>query len=196
MFMGENKIIQFTAIGNDLIANVQYEIETINGERLTGFLYCTHQPKNYYLKINNMKTQFKLGQIVRFKNYRRNNDEKEAYFVVIQEEDVANEMVLYTINTNRNYISGTTIIPEFPEEDLLIVDLKPSDLINQEITIKENLFHDVVIGVAVYFLGDNDSIQFNHVGDLLVSNVEFEFNSTIKHRLKGNLYIDLLIPLQ
>ena len=142
-----------------------------------------------------MKTQFKLGQIVRFKNYRRNNDEKEAYFVVIQEEDVANEMVLYTINTNRNYISGTTIIPEFPEEDLLIVDLKPSDLINQEITIKENLFHDVVIGVAVYFLGDNDSIQFNHVGDLLVSNVEFEFNSTIKHRLKGNLYIDLLFPL-
>jgi hypothetical protein len=49
MFMGENKIIQFTAIGNDLIANVQYEIETISGERLTGFLYCTHQPKNYYL---------------------------------------------------------------------------------------------------------------------------------------------------
>ena len=41
-----------------------------------------------------MKTQFKLGQVVRFKNYRRNNDEKEAYFVVIQEEDVANEMVL------------------------------------------------------------------------------------------------------
>jgi hypothetical protein len=142
-----------------------------------------------------MKTQFKLGQVVRFKNYRRNKDEKEAYFVVVQEEDVANEMVLYTINTNRNYISGTTIIPEFPEEDLLIVDLKPSDLINQQITIKENLFHDVVIGVAVYFLGDNDSIQFNHVGDLFVSNVEFEFNSTIKHRLKGNLYIDLLFPL-
>ena len=142
-----------------------------------------------------MKTQFKLGQVVRFKNYRRNKDEKEAYFVVIQEEDVAKEMVLYTINSNRIYISGTTIIPEFPEEDLLIVDLKPSDLINQQITIKENLFHDVVIGVAVYFLGDNDSIQFNHVGDLLVSNVEFEFNSTIKHRLKGNLYIDLLIPL-
>ena len=99
-----------------------------------------------------MKTQFKLGQVVRFKNYRRNNDEKEAYFVVIQEEDVANEMVLYTINSNRIYISGTTIIPEFPEEDLRIVTLRPSDL--------------------------------------LVSNVEFEFNSTIKHRLKGNLYID------
>ncbi len=49
MFLGENKIIQFTACDNDLIANVQYIIETINGVRLTGFLYCTHQPKNYYL---------------------------------------------------------------------------------------------------------------------------------------------------
>jgi hypothetical protein len=49
MFLGENKIIQFTPIGNDLIANVQYEIETISGDRLIGYLYCTHQPKNYYL---------------------------------------------------------------------------------------------------------------------------------------------------
>jgi hypothetical protein len=49
MFIGENKIIQFTPIGNDLIANVQYEIETISGERLTGFLYCTHQPKIFYI---------------------------------------------------------------------------------------------------------------------------------------------------
>ncbi len=49
MFVGENKIIQFTPNGNNLIANVQYEIETISGKRLTGFLYCTHQPKNFYL---------------------------------------------------------------------------------------------------------------------------------------------------
>lgn len=48
-FIGENKIVQFIPIVNDLIADVQYEIETISGERLTGFLYCTHQPKNYYL---------------------------------------------------------------------------------------------------------------------------------------------------
>ncbi|GAA4074949.1 hypothetical protein GCM10022389_20730 [Flavobacterium cheonanense] len=138
-----------------------------------------------------MKTQFKQGQVVRFKNYRRNKDEKEAYFIVIQEEDATNEMVLYTINTNRYYISGTTIIPEFPEEDLRIVDLRPSDLINQEITIKENLFNDVVIGVAVYFGSENDTIEFNQVGNFLVSNIEFEFSSTIKHRLKGNLNIKL-----
>lgn len=138
-----------------------------------------------------MKTQFKQGQVVRFKNYRRNKDEKEAYFIVIQEEDATNEMVLYTINTNRYYISGTTIIPEFPEEDLRIVNLRPSDLINQEITIKENLFNDVVIGVAFYFGSENDTIEFNQVGNFLVSNIEFEFSSTIKHQLKGNLHIKL-----
>ena len=49
IFMGENTILEFTSIGNDLIANIQYEIETIHGERLTGYLYSTHQPKNYYL---------------------------------------------------------------------------------------------------------------------------------------------------
>ena len=49
MFLGENKIIQFTPIGNDLIANVQYKILTISGETITGFMYCTHKPKNYYL---------------------------------------------------------------------------------------------------------------------------------------------------
>ena len=49
LFLGENKIIQFTAFGNDLIGNVQYEIETRSGDRLIGYLYCTHQPKNYHL---------------------------------------------------------------------------------------------------------------------------------------------------
>ena len=137
-----------------------------------------------------MKTQFKLGQVVRFKNYRRNNDEKEAYFVIIQEEDVANEMVLYTINSNRIYTSGTTIIPEFPDEDLRIVDLKPSDLINQEITIKENLFNNVVVGKVVNFTSADDTIYFKQIGAALVSETEFEFFSNIEHRLMGPLYID------
>ncbi len=49
MYLGDNIIIKFTPIGNDLISNVQYKIETISGDRLTGFMYCTHQNKNYYL---------------------------------------------------------------------------------------------------------------------------------------------------
>ena len=49
MHLGENKIIEFTPYEDDLIANVQFEIETISGERVMGYLYCTHKPKNFYL---------------------------------------------------------------------------------------------------------------------------------------------------
>jgi hypothetical protein len=138
-----------------------------------------------------MKTHFKLGQVVRFKNYKRNSQEKEAYFVVIQEKDATNEMVLFTLNSNRIYISGTTIIPEFPEEDLILVSLRPSDLMFQKITIKETTFNDVVTGTAVYFSGYNDIIQFKQVGTALVSDAVFEFTSTIEHRLMGPLYIEM-----
>jgi hypothetical protein len=138
-----------------------------------------------------MKTHFKLGQVVRFKNYKRNSQEKEAYFVVIQEKDATNEMVLFTLNSNRIYISGTTIIPEFPEEDLILVSLRPSDLMFQKITIKETTFNDVVTGTAVYFSGYNDIIQFKQVGTALVSDAVFEFTSNIEHRLMGPLYIEM-----
>lgn len=47
--LGENKVIEFKPFGNDLIANVEYEIKTISGERLVGYLYSTYQPKNFYL---------------------------------------------------------------------------------------------------------------------------------------------------
>ena len=139
----------------------------------------------------NMKTRFKIGQVVRFKNYKRTKEEKEAYFIVIQEEDAKNEMVLFTLNSNRIYISGTTIIPEYPEEDLELVSLRPSDLMFQKITIKETLFNDIVTGTAVYFSGDNDIIRFKQIGTALVSDAEFEFTSTIEHRLMGPLYIEM-----
>jgi hypothetical protein len=139
----------------------------------------------------NMKTRFKIGQVVRFKNYKRTKDEKEAYFIVIQKEDATNEMVLFTLNSNRIYISETTIIPEFPDEDLELVSLRPSDLIFQKITIKETLFNDIVTGTAVYFSGDNDIIRFKQIGTALVSDTEFEFTSTIEHRLMGPLYIEM-----
>lgn len=138
-----------------------------------------------------MKTQLKIGQVVRFKNYKRNEAEKEAYFIVIQEEDATNEMVLFTINSNRIYITGTTIYPEFSEEDLRLVPLRPSDLINQELIIKETLFNEIVTGVAVYFPGDNDVIQFKKMGTALVSVTEFEIASNSEHRLMGPLYIEM-----
>ena len=138
-----------------------------------------------------LEEKLKIGQVVRFKNYRRNEAEKEAYFVVVQEEEATKELVLYTINTNRYYKSGTTIIPEFPEEDLRLVTLKPGDLILQKITIKETLFNEIVTGTAVYFPGDNDIIQFKQIGTALVSNAGFEFTSGCEHRLMGSLYIEM-----
>ena len=138
-----------------------------------------------------MKTQFKIGQVVRFKNYKRYSDEKEAYFVVIQEEEADKEMVLFTINSNRIYVTGTTIYPEFPEEDLLKVDLRPSYLINEEITIKDTLFNEVVTGKAVQFTCDYQNIHFTKTGTKLVSDAEFEFKVSGINRLKGPLLIEL-----
>ena len=106
-----------------------------------------------------LKEKLTIGQVVRFKNYKRNKEEKEAYFVVIQEDDATHEMVLFTLNSNRIYISETTIIPEFPKEDLELVSLRPSDLMFQKITIKETLFNDIVTGTAVYFSGIGLSTQ-------------------------------------
>jgi len=138
-----------------------------------------------------MKTQFKLGQVVRFKNYKRHLEEKEAYFIVIQEAAEDNEMVLYTLNSNRYYITGTTIIPEFPEEDLRIVDLRPSYLINEEITIKDTLFNEVVTGKAVQFTSDYQNIHFSKTGTTLVSDAKFEFKVSGINRLKGPLLIEM-----
>lgn len=135
--------------------------------------------------------KLKIGQVVRFKNYKRHSDEKEAYFIVIQEEDATNELELFTINSNRIYTTGTTIIPEFPEEDLRLVDLLPSDLVNQELTINEISFNEVVTGIAVYFPGDNTIIQFKQRGTALVSDAVFQFSSDREHRLMGPLYIEM-----
>ena len=138
-----------------------------------------------------MKTQFKLGQVVRFKNYKRYPDEKEAYFVIIQEEEADKEMVLFTINSNRIYVTGTTIYPEFHQEDLLKVDLRPSYLINEEITIKETLFNEVVTGKAVQFTSDYQNIHFTKTGTTLVSDAVFEFKVSGQHRLMGPLLIEM-----
>lgn len=138
-----------------------------------------------------LQEKLKIGQVVRFKNYKRNETEKEAYFIVIQEEGAANEIILYTVNSNRIYISETTIIPEYPEEDLRLVAMKPSDLMLQKITIKDKVFNEVFTSAAVYFSGDNASIQFKQIGTALVSDTEFEIASNSEHRFMGPLYIEM-----
>lgn len=138
-----------------------------------------------------MKTQFKLGQVVRFKDYKLFETENEAYFIVIQEEDDKNEIVLYTINSNRYFKTGTTVVPEFPEKDLEIIELSPYHLIDQEITIKETIFKEEVTGKCCFFKSKNSTIQFTKKGTNLVSDAEFEFHSNIKYKLMGPICIDM-----
>lgn len=138
-----------------------------------------------------LQKKLKIGQVVRFKNYRRNESEKEAYFIVIQENNERQEMVLCTINSNRIYKTGITIIPKHPEEDLLLVVFRRSELIQQQLTFKENKFSEVAIGTSVYFFGDNKLILFKQIGTTLVSDAVFEFYSGSENRLMGHLYIEM-----
>jgi hypothetical protein len=133
--------------------------------------------------------KFFLGEIVRFKNYKQNPDEKEAYFVVIQEENENNEMVLFTINTNRFYKAGETIIPEFPEEDLRFVVLKYSDLLHEKIITQDTINFEVGSGTATAFIGEDAPIEFEEKDGYLLSKNEFEFFSHSKYPTRGPLFV-------
>lgn len=132
-----------------------------------------------------------LGDVVRFKNYKRNQNDKEAYYVVIQEASVNQELVLFVLNSNRYYSSGTTIIPEYPDEDLEITTLLASDLIHEEVVIKEHCFNDIVQGRIIAFEESDCPICFNLKEEALHSNFKFQFSSQIKYPLAGNLFLRL-----
>lgn len=144
---------------------------------------------NTLLKIKNMKNTFTVGQIVRFKNYKRKPDDKEAYFIVIQEEDQNNQLVLFTINTNRFYNAGETIIPEFPHEDLRFVDLKYSDLLHEKIITQDTTSFEVGSGTATAFIGEDAYIEFEEKDGYLLSKKEFEFFSHSQYPIRGHLFI-------
>lgn len=139
-----------------------------------------------------MKSEFKLGQIVKSRHFKRiNKIEKEAYYLVIQEEDEERKLVIQQINAQRGVVPGTAYTPIFPDDDLEHIEIRASDLVNEEITIKETLFNEIVVGKAEHYLGDNEIIRFTSFGTDLISNVEFEYHSTIKHRCKGPLYYEM-----
>ncbi len=144
---------------------------------------------NTLLKIKNMKNTFTVGQIVRFKNYKRKPEDKEAYFIVIQEEDENNQLVLFTINTNRFYNAGETIIPEFPHEDLRFVDLKYSDLLHEKIITQDTTSFEVGSGTATAFIGEDAFIAFEEKDGYLLSKKEFEFFSHSQYPIRGHLFI-------
>ena len=133
--------------------------------------------------------KFFLGDVVRFKNYRRNLDDKEAYFVVIQEQDENNEIVLYTLNTNRYYKSGATIIPENPEEDFQIVQLKSSDLLQEEVTLIKGRTENELTGIVFDFLEEDTEVVFTLVNSFLVSNIKVDYHTSKNQWLRGNIHI-------
>jgi hypothetical protein len=133
--------------------------------------------------------KFFLGDVVRFKNYKRKLEDKEAYFVVIQEEDENNQLVLFTINTNRFYKAGETIIPEFPEEDLRYVELKYSDLLHEKIITQDTINFEVGTGTATALIGADAPIEFEEKDGYLLSKNKFEFFSHSQYPISGHLFV-------
>ena len=90
---------------------------------------------------------------------------------------------------NINYTSGAIIEAEYPEIDLEKVEIKASDLLNEEITIMEIDFNELVTSKALRIIGEDKVIKFTSVGDDLKANVAYEIKSP-SFRLMGNLYYD------
>ena len=93
------------------------------------------------------------------------------------------------INSNINYVSGAIIEPEFPEIDLVKVEMKASDLLHEEITIMDIDFNELFTSKAIRIIGEDKVITFTSVGDDLKANVEYEVESP-SFRLMGNLQYD------
>ena len=143
------------------------------------------------LDTANMNSKFKVGQVVRFRNYKRNEVEKEAYFVVIHEASAENEMVLYTLNTNRLFTCGSTVIPEFPEEDLRLVDLKPEDLLQEEVFMYQKPDESLLTGVIINYVGEEEFLTFSLEDSILVSNMKLEYHTSEDRLMRGKIQVSL-----
>jgi hypothetical protein len=138
-----------------------------------------------------VNSKFKVGQVVRFRNYKRNAAEKEAYFIVIHEASAENEMVLYTLNTNRLFTCGSTVIPEFPEEDLRLVDLKPKDLLQEEVFMYQKPDESLLTGVIVNYVGEEAFLSFSLEDSILVSNMKLEYHTSEDRMMRGKIQVSL-----
>lgn len=133
-----------------------------------------------------MKTPFQAGQIVRFKNYNPKENESEAYFVVIIPEDETNNCWIQVINTNRYYETGYSLSPT-DVNDLELVQFTAKELINQEVTIRDGLFQEIVFGKIYNTSEPDNQVVFTKTLDGFESNITFTFGSEI---LNGKLHIE------
>ena len=104
-----------------------------------------------------MKSKFKLGQILCERCRLKRPANQRYYYVVIQEESDDKYLVIQAINTNSLYVSGTSINPSHPDEDLVLTKLKASYLLNQEITVVDFFFNEPIVADAIGYEG-NDKI--------------------------------------
>lgn len=148
--------------------------------------------ENHQLDENaNLISKFKVGQVVRFRNYKRNAAEKDAYFVIIHEASAENEMVLYTLNTNRLFTCGSTVIPEFPEEDLRLVELKPKDLLQEEVFMFEKSDESILTGVIINYVGEEEFLTFYLEDSILVSNMKLDYHTSKDRMMRGKIQVSL-----
>ena len=129
-----------------------------------------------------MKSKFKLGQILCESCSLKKPANQRYYYVVIQEETNDKYLVIQAINSNSLYVSGTSINPTHPEEDLVITQLKASYLLNQEITVMDSFFNEPVVSDAIGYEGNDTIVKFTPVNDDLIGNVYYEIKSKKQYK--------------
>jgi hypothetical protein len=129
-----------------------------------------------------MKTLFQAGQIVRFKNYTPLEGETEAYFVVLMTKK---DLWIQGINTNRYYKAGWSLVP-LDINDLEVVQIKAHHLLQQEVVIKERLYHENVVGHVLSVDQPESPLIFSKVADGFESNTTYYMSSDI---LNGKIHI-------
>lgn len=137
-----------------------------------------------------MKSNFKLGQILCESCSLKRPANQRYYYVVIQEETNDKYLVIQAINSNSLYVSGASLNPSHPEEDLVVTELKASYLLNQEITILDSFFNEPIVADSIGYEGNDKIIEFTPVNDYLIGNVYYEIKSKKNSTFTGYLYCD------
>jgi len=137
-----------------------------------------------------MKSKFKLGQIICERCSLKRPANQRYYYVVIQEETNDKYLVIQAINSNSLYVSGTSINPSHPEEDLVVTELKASYLLHQEITIVDSINKKLIISDAIGYEGIDRHFKFTSVNGDLIGNVFYEVKIKKNSTLSGYLYCD------
>jgi hypothetical protein len=89
------------------------------------------------------------------------------------------------INTNRYYKAGWNLEP-LDINDLEVVQIKAHHLLQQEVVIKEGLYHEIVVGHVLSVDQPESPLLFLKVDDGFESNTTYTMSSDI---LNGKIYI-------